>query len=129
VKIAHLDDPDWLDAPPMENVESAEFCSIALGQTAAQRRNGSTPRTVSFASPFSRILVEALDQGVGEDGCLLRQCLHWARSEKNDLLAAVDLPQDHVLRQHRDNCSGWLDYGSKRAMMARSSALRAGRFS
>jgi hypothetical protein len=25
MKIAHLDDLDWLDAPPMENVESAEF--------------------------------------------------------------------------------------------------------
>jgi ATP-dependent helicase HrpB len=70
VKIAHLDDPDWLDARPMENVESSEFCSIALEQTAAQTKEWLSASHGFLVSPFSRILVEALDQGVGEDGCL-----------------------------------------------------------
>jgi ATP-dependent helicase HrpB len=52
---------------------------------------------------LSRILVEALDRGVGQDGCLAAAILGLgARSEKNDLLAAMDLPQDHRLRQHTD---------------------------
>jgi ATP-dependent helicase HrpB len=52
---------------------------------------------------LSRILVEALDRGVGQDGCLAAAMLGLgARSEKNDLLAAMDLPQDHRLRQHTD---------------------------
>jgi ATP-dependent helicase HrpB len=52
---------------------------------------------------LSRILVEALDRGIGEDGCLVAAILGLGvRSEKNDLLEAMDLPQDHRLRQHTE---------------------------
>jgi ATP-dependent helicase HrpB len=62
-------------------------------------------RLARFPLPprLSRILVEALDRGVGESGCRAAAMLGLgARGEKNDLLAAMDLPQDHRLRQHTE---------------------------
>lgn len=100
MKIAHLDDLDWLDAPPTKNVESAELLLDRIGAT-----GGLEQRLARFPlSPrLSRILVEALDRGVGEDGCLASAMLGLgARSEKNDLLAAIDLPQDYRSRQHTE---------------------------
>jgi ATP-dependent helicase HrpB len=98
MKIAHIDDLDWLDAPPAKSIESAELLLDRLGAN-----NGLEQRLARFPlSPrLSRILVEALDRGVGEDGCLATALLGLGvRSEKNDLLAAMDLPQDYRLRQH-----------------------------
>jgi ATP-dependent helicase HrpB len=104
MKITHLDDLDWLDAPPTENVASAELLLDRLGANGdsngvmAQRLAG-----LPLSPRLSRILVEALDRGVGEDGCLAAAMLGLgARSEKNDLLAAMDLPQDYRLRQHTE---------------------------
>ena len=104
MKIAHLDDLDWLDAPPTENVESAELLLDRIGANGGTS-GGMIQRLARFPlSPrLSRILIEALDRGVGEDGCLAAAMLGLgARSEKNDLLAAMDLPQDHRLRQHTE---------------------------
>jgi ATP-dependent helicase HrpB len=104
MKIAHLDDLDWLDAPPTENVESAELLLDRLGANGGAN-GGMAQRLARFPlSPrLSRILVEALDRGVGEDGCLAAALLgSGARSEKNDLLAAMDLPQDYRARQHTE---------------------------
>jgi ATP-dependent RNA helicase HrpB len=100
MKIAHLDDLDWLDAPPAKSVESAELLLDRLGAN-----DGMEQQLARFPlSPrLSRILVEALDRGVGEDGCLAAALLGLGvRSEKNDLLAAMDLPQEYRLRQHRE---------------------------
>jgi ATP-dependent helicase HrpB len=100
MKIAHLDNLDWLDAPPTEAVQSAELLLDRIGAT-----GGMEHRLARFPLPprLSRILVEALDRGVGEDGCLAAAMLGLgARSEKNDLLAAMDLPQDHRSRQHTE---------------------------
>jgi ATP-dependent helicase HrpB len=100
MKIAHLDDLDWLDAPPAKSVESAELLLDRLGAN-----DGMEQRLARFPlSPrLSRILVEALDRGVGEDGCLAAALLGLGvRSEKNDLLAAMDLPQEYRLRQHKE---------------------------
>jgi ATP-dependent helicase HrpB len=100
MKIAHLDDLDWLDTPPRENVKSAEFLLDRIGAS-----DGMAERLARFSlSPrLSRILVEALDRGVGEDGCLAAALLGLgARSEKNDLLAAMDLPRDYRARQHTE---------------------------
>ena len=100
MKIAHLDDLDWLDAPPTQNVESAEWLLDRIGAN-----GGMEKRLARFPlSPrLSRILVEALDRGVGEDGCLAAAMLGLGvRSEKNDLLTAMDLPQDYRLRQHTE---------------------------
>jgi len=100
MKIAHLDDLDWLDAPLKENVESAELLLDRIGA-----HGGMEERLASFPLPprLSRIVVEALDRGVGKDGCLAAAMLALgARSEKNDLLAAMDLPRDYRLRQHTE---------------------------
>jgi ATP-dependent helicase HrpB len=98
MKIAHLDDLDWLDSPPVEAVQNAELLLDRIGAN-----DHIAQRLARFPLPprLSRILLEALDRGVGEDGCLVAAMLGLgARSEKNDLLAALDLPQDHRLRQH-----------------------------
>jgi ATP-dependent helicase HrpB len=100
MKIAHLDDLDWLDAPPEDHVASAEALLDRIGAT-----GGMEQRLARFPlSPrLSRILIEAMDRGVGEDGCVAAAMLGLgARSEKNDLLAAMDLPQDYRLRQHTE---------------------------
>ncbi|HTF61950.1 MAG TPA: helicase-related protein, partial [Edaphobacter sp.] len=100
MKIAHLDDLDWLDVPPTKSVESAELLLDRLGAN-----DGMEQQLARFPlSPrLSRILVEALDRGIGEDGCLATALLGLGvRSEKNDLLAAMDLPQEYRLRQHME---------------------------
>jgi ATP-dependent RNA helicase HrpB len=100
MKIANIDDLHWLDIPPAEAVQDAELLLDQIGA-----KNGMEQRLARYPlSPrLSRILVEALDRGVGQDGCLAAAILSLgARSEKNDLLATMDLPQDHRLRQHTD---------------------------
>ena len=100
MKITNINDLDWLDIPPAEAVQDAELLLDQIGA-----KNGMEQRLARYPlSPrLSRILVEALDRGVGQDGCLAAAILGLgARSEKNDLLATMDLPQDHRLRQHTD---------------------------
>jgi ATP-dependent helicase HrpB len=67
MKIAHLDDLDWLDAPPAGSVQSAELLLDRIGA-----HGGMEQRLARFPlSPrLSRILVEALDRGVEEDGSM-----------------------------------------------------------
>ncbi len=100
MKIAHLDDLAWLDAPPADAVQSAEALLDLIGATGAMAQ-----RLARYPLPprLSRVLVEALDRGVGEAGCQAAALLGLgARSEKSDLLEALDLPPDHRLRQHTD---------------------------
>ena len=100
MKLSHLEDLDWLEAPPAEAVQSAELLLDQLGANGAMAQ-----RLARFPLPprLSRILVEALDRAVGESGCHAAAMLGLGtRSEKNDLLAAMDLPQDHRLRQHTE---------------------------
>lgn len=100
MKIANINGLAWLDTPPAEAVQNA---ALLLDQIGA--KNGMEQRLARYPLPprLSRILVEALDRGVGQDGCLAVAMLGLgARSEKNDLLAAMDLPQDHRLRQHTE---------------------------
>lgn len=50
---------------------------------------------------LSRILVEAVERGVGVDGCVAVALLGaGVHVEKNDLLAAMDSEQDYRVRQH-----------------------------
>jgi ATP-dependent helicase HrpB len=90
-------DLEWLDAPPAAAVESAESLLDRLGATEARvhqlARYPLHPR-------LSRILAAAMERGVGEDGCVAAALLgSGARSEKNDLLAAIDSDQDYRTRQ------------------------------
>ncbi len=83
----------WLDPPPEAAVQSAESLLDRLGATAAMvhklARYPLHPR-------LSRILIAAMERGVGEDGCIAAALLgSGARTEKNDLLAAIDSEQDY----------------------------------
>jgi ATP-dependent helicase HrpB len=97
MRIGPIDGIDWLDAPPAAAVESAESLLDRLGATGAMvqqlARYPLHPR-------LSRILTAAMERGVGEDGCIAAALLgSGARSEKNDLLAAIDADQDYRTRQ------------------------------
>jgi ATP-dependent helicase HrpB len=84
MKIENINDLDWLDIPPAEAVQDAELLLDQIGT-----RNGMEQRLARYPlSPrLSRILVEALDRGIGRDGCLAAAILGpGARSGKNDLL-------------------------------------------
>jgi ATP-dependent helicase HrpB len=88
---------DWLDAPPGAAVAQAESLLDRLGATGTVvqqlARYPLHPR-------LSRILTAAMERGVGEDGCIAAALLgSGARSEKNDLLAAIDGDQDYRTRQ------------------------------
>jgi ATP-dependent helicase HrpB len=83
----------WLDPPPEAAVQSAESLLDRLGATAAVvhklARYPLHPR-------LSRILIAAMERGVGEDGCIATALLgSGARSEKNDLLTAIESEQDY----------------------------------
>jgi ATP-dependent helicase HrpB len=91
-------DLEWLDAPPEAAVQNAEALLDRLDATGAMaQRLARYP----LSPRLSRILVEAIERGAGEDGCvaaaLLGSGLH---SEKNDLLAAMELELDQRTRQH-----------------------------
>jgi ATP-dependent helicase HrpB len=88
---------DWLDAPPAAAVEKAESLLDRLGATGAMvQQLGRYP----LHPRLSRILIAAMERGVGEDGCIAAALLgSGARSEKNDLLAAIDADQDYRTRQ------------------------------
>ena len=88
---------DWLDAPPGAAVAQAESLLDRLGATGTVvqqlARYPLHPR-------LSRILTAAMERGVGEDGCIAAALLgSGARSEKNDLLAAIDGDQDYRTQQ------------------------------
>ena len=100
MKIPHLDNLHWLDAPPADAVETAESLLDRIGA-----RDDMAERLARFPLPprLSRIVLEAMERGVGEDGCRAAALLGLgARSEKSDLLAALDMPPDPRLRQHTD---------------------------
>ena len=90
----------WLDAPPLSAVESAESLLDRLGATLAQAQQLAR---YPLHPRLSRIVTAAMERGVGEDGCMAAALLgSGARSEKNDLLAAIDTQQDYRTLQQRD---------------------------
>ncbi|NYF78875.1 ATP-dependent helicase HrpB [Granulicella arctica] len=98
MRVPHFESISWLDTPPEAAIQNAESLLDLLGAT------GSMAQTLGrYPLPprLSRILVEALKRGAGEDGCVATALLgSGARSERNDLLAAMELPQDYRLAQH-----------------------------
>jgi ATP-dependent helicase HrpB len=94
------DDLDWLTTPPPEAVHSAARLLDLLGATGQMAQ-----RLARFPLPprLSRVLVEAMDRGVGEEGCRAAAFLSLgSRTPKNDLLEALGLPQDQHQRQHTE---------------------------
>ena len=100
MNIAHIDDLDWLTTPPEEAIQAAERLLDLLGATGDMAR-----RLARFPLPprLSRVVVEALDRSIGEDGCRAAALLSLGnRSQKNDVLEALDLPPDQHQRQHTE---------------------------
>lgn len=96
--IKHVHDVAWLDPPSAIAIEQAESLLDRLGA-----RGHMAQRLARYPLPprLSRILVEAVERGVGEDGCVAVALLgSGARAEKNDLLAVMDLELDHRTQQH-----------------------------
>ena len=96
--IAHVSDVAWLDVPTEAAAQQAESLLDRLGA-----RGEMAQRLARYPLPprLSRILVEAVERAVGEDGCVAVALLGSSvRVEKNDLLAAMDLELDHRVRQH-----------------------------
>jgi ATP-dependent helicase HrpB len=92
-----IDEIDWLDAPPAAAVERAAVLLDRLGATGAMVQQLAR---LPLHPRLSRILTAAMERGVGEDGCIAAALLgSGARSEKNDLLAAMDADQDYRTRQ------------------------------
>ena len=96
--IPHVGDLAWLDAPTETAVERAESLLDRLGATGEMAKQLSR---YPLPPRLSRILVEALQRGVGEAGCaaaaLLGSGVHVGKS---DLLAAMDSERDPRLLQH-----------------------------
>ncbi len=91
---------DWLDAPPAAAMEIAESLLDRLGATGAMVQQLSR---YPLHPRLGRIVVAAMERGVGEDGCMAAALLgSGARSEKNDLLTAMDAPQDYRTRQQAE---------------------------
>jgi ATP-dependent helicase HrpB len=100
MRIAHVSDMDWLDQPPPAAVQQAVLLLDRLGAA-----GGMAQRLARYPLPprLSRILVEALERGVGEDGCAAAALLgSGVHVPNNDLLAAMELDQDFRSRQHRE---------------------------
>jgi ATP-dependent helicase HrpB len=98
MRIAHVKDVSWLEAPSTAAVERAESLLDRLGANGEMAK-----RLAQYPLPprLSRILVEAVERGVGDDGCVAVALLgSGVHVEKSDLLAAMDLEQDHRLLQH-----------------------------
>jgi len=96
--VAHVPDMEWLDAPAREAVDAAEALLDRLGATGEMAK-----RLARFPLPprLSRILLEAMERGVGEDGCVAAALLgSGVRVAKNDLLAAMESERDYRLEQH-----------------------------
>jgi ATP-dependent helicase HrpB len=98
MQVPHFDNIDWLNAPPAAAIQNAESLLDRLGATGSMAQ-----RLARYPLPprLSRILVEAMERGVGEDGCVAAALLgSGARSDKNDLLAAMESQQDHQTLRH-----------------------------
>jgi ATP-dependent helicase HrpB len=100
MNIEHFGDLDWLTTPPEDAVQAADRLLDLLGATGDMARRLArfplTPR-------LSRIVVEGLDRGVGEEACRVAAVLGLGdRSQKSDLLEVLDLPPDQKQRQHTE---------------------------
>jgi ATP-dependent helicase HrpB len=100
MRIGHTEEIEWLDAPPAAAIDTAQSLLDRLGATAEQAQQLAR---YPLHPRLSRIVTAAMERGVGEDGCMAAALLgSGARSEKNDLLAAIDTQQDYRTLQQRD---------------------------
>jgi ATP-dependent helicase HrpB len=91
---------DWLDAPPPAALAVAEALLDRLGANPSMAQQMAR---YPLHPRLARVVIAATERGVGESGCLAAALLgSGARAEKNDLLAAMDAPQDYRTRQQAE---------------------------
>jgi ATP-dependent helicase HrpB len=88
---------EWLDAPPETALRAAEALLERIGARGAMaQRLAQYP----LAPRLSRILVEAVERGVGEQGCIAAAVLETGTSfQTNDLLSAIESKHDRSTAQ------------------------------
>lgn len=90
--VSHFNDIDWLDAPPTAAVENAESLLDRLGATGDM---ASQLARYPLPPRLSRLLLESMKRGVGENGCIATALLgSGARNDHSDLLVAIESEQD-----------------------------------
>ncbi len=110
MRIGNADEIEWLDAPPEAALSRAEALLDRLGATGDDANDAAkndaakdmAQRLARYPLPprLSRILVEAIERGVGEDGCVAAALLSSdVQVTQNDLLSAMELDQDYRVRQ------------------------------
>ena len=93
-------DLDWLDAPPPVALENASRLVDRLDASGEMAR-----KLIAYPLPprLARMIVAAVERGVGEAGCVAAALLSSAiRLDGNDLLAAVDAYLDGLPGAPRD---------------------------
>jgi ATP-dependent helicase HrpB len=98
MQIHDFDNIDWLDTPPVAALQNAESLLDRLGATGKMAE-----RLARYPLPprLSRILLDAMERGVGEDGCVAAAVLgSGARSETSELLDAMESQHDYRTVQH-----------------------------
>jgi len=98
MRISGRGDLEWLDAPPAEAMERAELLLDRLGATGDMSK-----QLARYPLPprLARIVVEALQRGVGESGCSAAALIEsGTQASKNDLLAAMESHPDARTLQH-----------------------------
>ncbi len=91
---------DWLDDPPRTAIEHAEALLDRLGASGDE-----ATQLARFPLPprLSRILIESMKRGAGEDGCRAAALLgSGVQSTRNDLLASIDADRDPRVQQHAE---------------------------
>src|SRR5258708_24034948 len=94
MRVPHWGDWDGVSAPPPAAIQNAESLLDRLGATGAM-----VSKLARYPLPprLARVVVEALERGVGETGCAVAALLGSGaptNKDKTDLLAALESSRD-----------------------------------
>lgn len=98
LRAMRINELEWLDPPPPAALQSAEDLLQRLG---ASGKMAARMARYPLHPRLSRMLIEAVERGAGEDGCIAAALLGLgARLGSVDLLAAMDSDWDYRTRLH-----------------------------
>jgi len=98
--LAKPNELEWLDTPPVAAMEAAESLLDRLGAT-----GDISKQLARYPLPprLSRIVVESVERGAGEQGCMAAALLgSGVQPKANELLSAMSAAQDAHVRQHAE---------------------------
>jgi len=100
LKLLHFKDVDWLTAPPVTAMQSAEALLDRLGATGEIAKE-----MLRYPLPprLARILLESLSRGVGDQGCIAAALLSAGLrtvNENSDVLAAIETEHNPRLQPY-----------------------------